>query len=144
MNQVYEKAYAEILEIIQYLPLEQYKQIPQEKINFYEKHKDITHNFKYNPSKTLQEQNTLRETNALIILLFRNFFATETQKDKVDLILQNNEDEHQSKLKEKYSYDKLFKRKMTNTIEKKNNLQIVVYKENTFTKIFNFIKKIFS
>ena len=40
MNNTYRRAYTELLEILKYLPQEEYEKIPKEKIEFYEKNKD--------------------------------------------------------------------------------------------------------
>ena len=143
---VYKRAYSELLEIIKYLPLNEYEQIPKKKIDFYERNKDQSYNFKYNPEKNLKEQNVLRETKALIVTLFRDVFANEKQKEKLEIILAQNEQKYQEELRKKYSEKELFKQK-TKDIEENvgednnNNSQLVVYKENIFTKIRSFIKR---
>ena len=142
----YYKANTEILEIIKYLPLKEQKMIPQEKIDFYERNKDQSYSFKYDPQKSLNEQNVLRETKALIVALFRDVFANEKQKEKLEIILAQNEQKYQEELRKKYSEKELFKQK-TKDIEENvgednnNNSQLVVYKENIFTKIRSFIKR---
>ena len=64
--QKYKRANSEILEIIKYLPLKEQKMIPQEKIDFYERNKDQSYSFKYDPQKSLNEQNVLRETKHML------------------------------------------------------------------------------
>ena len=49
----YPKAYKEVLEIIKYLPKEEYERIPKEKIEFFEKNCDKEYNFIFDISKTL-------------------------------------------------------------------------------------------
>lgn len=141
----FKRANSEILEIIKYLPLKEQKMIPQERIEYYEKNKDQFYNFNYNPAKTLIEQNVLRETKTLIVALFRDVFATEEQKEKLKIILAQNEKKYQEELRKKYSKKELFKQKTKNieevVEENYNNSQIVVYKENIFTKIRSFIKR---
>ena len=141
LNKTYEKAYAEILEIIKYLPSKEYNKIPRENIDFFENNKDNTHIFQYNPTKTLSEQNVLRETNALIISMFKDLFATKQQKEKIDGILQKNEENYQKNLKNKYGYEDMFKKKTT-SIEEENSTQIMGYKESFLKKIMYFIRKI--
>lgn len=50
MNNLYAKAYTEVLEIINHFSEDEYKKIPKEKIDFYEKHKDRKYDFKINPN----------------------------------------------------------------------------------------------
>ena len=147
MNQVYKKAYTELLEIIKYLPVDEYNKIPKEKIEFYEKNKDFSYNFNYNPYKTLNEQSVLRQTKVLIVNLFKEIKATEEQKDKLNRILIKNEQDYQNIAKEKYSYDNLFKKnqkddKTVNKKDQKNSTDMTIYKETIFTKIYSFLKKL--
>ena len=53
MSNNYKKAYSEILEIIKYLPEEERKKIPVEKIKFFEENCDKNYEFKYDSSKPL-------------------------------------------------------------------------------------------
>ena len=142
MNQVYKKAYTEILEIIKYLPYDEYKKITKEKVEFYKNYRDPLYQFKYNPYKSLNEQNVLRETKALIVDLFREVIATKEQKEKLNILLLQNEQEYQSKVHEKYSYDKLFNKKSKSINVHSANM--IVYKENIFVKIYHILKSIFN
>ena len=151
MNLVYKKAYTEILEIIKYLSRDEYEKIPKEKVEFYKNNKDSLYQFKYNPYKTLNEQKVLRETKVLIVDLFREVVATKAQKEKLNILLVQNEQEYQNKLQKEYSYDKLFNRKSKSIIEEnkqeEKNAQttnMIVYKENIFAKIYRVFKSIFN
>ena len=149
--QKYKRANSEILEIIKYLPLKEQKMIPQEKIDFYERNKDQSYSFKYDPQKSLNEQNVLRETKALIVALFRDVFATEEQKEKLKIVLAQNEQKYQEELSKKYTYDGLFDKKQKNDFTKDEktgtyveNKQMELYRDNIFAKILKFIKKWFN
>lgn len=151
MNQVYKKAYTEILEIIKYLSRDEYEKIPKEKVEFYKNNKDSLYQFKYDPYKTLNEQKVLRETKVLIVNLFRDVVATETQKEKLNILLVRNEQEYQNKLQKEYSYDKLFNKKTKSIIagnkkeeENVHSTNMIVYKENIFVKIYHIFKSIFN
>lgn len=146
MNQLNEKSYTEILEIIKYLPHDEYEKIPKEKLEFYKKYKDPLYKFEYNPSKSLNEQNVLRETKVLIVNLFRDVVATKVQKEKLNRILDHNEQEYQVELCEKYSYDKIFNKKniKAKTEKTEKNTQMVAYKENIFFKLYYIFKRLFN
>ena len=148
MSNNYEKAYTEVLEIIKYLPKEEYEKIPKEKIQFFEDNRDKDYIFKFDITKSLEEQKFLRETNAIIITLFRDFFATETQKEKLQKILIENEEKYQEELRKKYNPDDIFKNKRQNIVEEiqpteENTSMIVVNEEKWYKKIFNLIKSLF-
>ena len=67
----YAIAYKEVFEILKYISKEDYNKIPSEKIELYKVMQEKNYNFKYNPSKTLDEQNVSKRAKAIIALLFR-------------------------------------------------------------------------
>ena len=98
--------------------------------------------FAYNSNKTLQEQNVSETARTIIAILFRDYWATEVQKEKI-LASQSYERE---KLKEKmYNPDDIFKKKKEQLVEKNitNEVAMVEYKENILKKILNRVKKFF-
>ena len=135
MNDNYSKAYAEVIEIIKYLPKEEYEKIPKEKIEFYKENCDKDYNFKFDISKPIEEQKFLRETNAIIVTLFRDYFASETQKEKLKKILAENEEKYQGELRKKYNPDDLFK-KQEKEVKKENIALVEVKEENIIQKLF--------
>ena len=145
MNTTYAMAYTELLELLKYLPKEEYDRIPKEKIEFYEKNKDNNYKFVFNPAKPLQEQNISRKTNSIIVMLFRDYFASEVQKEKLKTILKQNDEKIQKEASEKYNPDNLFKKRTiveTNPIEE--NMALIEYKDSIFSKIIKKIKQIFT
>lgn len=82
-NDKYAKAYTEVLEILKYLPQNEYNKIDTERIKFFEANKDTSYKFRINPDIPLEKQNISIEANSIIIVLFRDYFATETQKKKI-------------------------------------------------------------
>lgn len=145
MGNNYEKAYTEILEILKYIPKEEYERIPKEKILFFEENCDKNYEFKFDINKSLDEQEFLRETNAIIVVLFRDYFATDTQKEKLQRILLENERKYQEELREKYNPDDIFKKKQVDIKKeeiKEENVQMVEYKEPILRRIVNKILEI--
>jgi len=149
MTNTYAKAYTEVLEILKYLPKEEYNKIPKERIQFYKKNKDDTYVYIYDTSKTLEEQKVSRKTKVIIISLFNEFFATSVQKEKLKLILKKNEEEYQTELSEMYDSDNLFKKKTIakndEELEENNTdkMLVIIEKENIFKRIINKIKRLF-
>ena len=113
----YANAYSEVLEILKYISKEDYEKIPNSKIELFETNHNKEYIFKYNPNKTLDEQNVSKTAKAIIAILFRDYWATEIQKEKI--ITKQNYDRKQleEKKKERYNSDNLFKNN-----EKKINL----------------------
>lgn len=156
-NTEYAIAYKEVFEILKYIPQEDYNKIPNEKIELYKAMQDKSYNFKYDPSKTLDEQNVTKRAKAIIGLLFRDYWAADTQREK---ILAKQKYERQKNEKEKiknYQYENLFtKNSIYNTFKNSQNEKVVEQKEETkdalikyndgnfITRLFNKIKRFFS
>ncbi len=150
INTIYAKAYTEVLEIIKYFPEEEYNKIPKEKIEFYESNKNRDYVFVINPEIDLSKQNISPEANAIIVNLFRDYFATEEQKAKLKEILDLNQQKEDEEKRKKYDSNDIFKRTNKNTevtnIENSNSntntTTLIEYKESFFTRFKNFIFKI--
>lgn len=108
VNNEYSIAYSEVLEILKHIPIEDYNKIPKSKIELFETNANNECTFKYNPSKTLKEQNVSNITKGIIILLFRDYWATELQRNKI--IAKQNYDRAklEEKKKEKYNQNNIF------------------------------------
>lgn len=150
MSDIYAKAYKEILEIIKCFPFEEYNRIPKEKIKFFEENMDKNYNFTINPNIDLSEQNISKETKALIVILYEDYFATEGQKEKIKEILELNQKNAEQEKREKYPPNDIFKDQKEGMKNKEQenfgkNIQkvsLVEYKETFFAKFKNFIIKL--
>lgn len=138
-------AYSEVLEILKHIPLEDYNKIPKTKIEFFKTNADNEYTFNYDPSKTLEEQNVSNITKGIIILLFRDYWATEIQRNKI--IAKQNYD--RMKLEEKkYNPDNIFINHYKNpfTDNTENNQELALIKTNNmkwYKKIWKLIKDFF-
>lgn len=145
INSVYAKAYTEVLEIISHFPKEEFSKIPLEKIEYYQKNMDKDYQFTINPKIDLSKQNISKEANAIIITLFRDYYATEEQKNKINEILKLNQITEENAKRKKYNPDDIFKNRETKDKENENsinNTQLIEYHESFFIKFKNFIKKL--
>ena len=151
INEKYGVAYSEILEILKYIPIEDYNKIPKTKIELFETNANNEYTFNYDPSKTLEEQNVSNITKGIIILLFRDYWATGVQRNKI--IAKQNYDRMklEEKKKEKYNPDNIFNKKqgvINDIVEEHNvkeeNMAIVKYKKQKwYQKIFDKILHMF-
>lgn len=144
-NENLKKALTEIDVILkEAIPNEEVKKLPKKLIDFIEENKNNNYNFKYNSSIELEEQNLLRETKIIIVMLYLNYWSNEDEKKDLIKILDDNEKKYIDEVNSKYSTEKLFKKDNTKQTENKteNNLPIE-YHESIFNKIINFIKRIF-
>lgn len=136
-------AYKEIYEILRIFPQELVAKIPQEKIRFF--YNNMDNSYEYNISKeTFDGQTMLEETKAILTILFRDYWATPVQKEKI-LSYENIErNKLEEETRRKYNPDNLFKKK-----EEQNYVEahieetaMVEYKESIFKRIVNKILNI--
>lgn len=137
-------AYKEIYEILRIFPQELVAKIPQEKIRFF--YNNMDNRYEYNISKeTFDGQTMLEETKAILTILFRDYWATPMQKEKI-LAYENsakNMIEEETRLK--YNPNNLFKKKAASKKpeEQIEETALVEYKESIFKRIVNKILNIF-
>ena len=146
MEDKYPKAYKQVIEILKYAPQEIVDKIPQKMIKTFKTNMDDKYDFKIDISKSFEEQDVLEETKAILANIFRDYWATPEQKERI-LEKEKNDREIEENIKrEKYNPDNLFKKKqkvIQQNEEIQNNLPVEIKKEKFYKKIINFMKKIF-
>lgn len=140
----YAVAYSEVLEILKYIPIEDYNKIPKAKIESFETNASNEYTFKYDPNKTLEEQNVSNIAKGIIILLFRDYWATELQRNKI--VAKQNYDRMklEEKKKEKYNPNNIFSNHYNDNTE--NNQELALIETNNmkwYKKIWNLLKNFF-
>lgn len=110
----YARAYIEVLEILKYVPIEDYNKIPKEQIKLFKKYATTDSTFIYNPSKTLDENKVSKITKGIIAILYRNYWATDEQRKKI-ITWQNLERQRiENKKRELYNPDNIFRKQDKN------------------------------
>lgn len=146
----YANAYTEVLEILKYISVEDYNKIPKNKIELFQTNANNDYHFTYTTEKTLNEQNVSKIAKGIIAIFYRDYWATDIQKEKI--IKKQNYDRHiieESKIE--FNPNDVFKRKTvlySNETYGKNdiynsNLPVEVKKQNWFQNIILFIKRWF-
>lgn len=130
----YKIAYSEVLEILRYISKEEFNKIPANMVEMFKANCSNENEFVYDPSKTLQEQNVSEIARTIIAILFRDYWATEVQKEKI--LAKQNFDREKIK-QEIYNPNNLFKNKQTIIEEKVEEQQLIVYRESIVKRIFN-------
>lgn len=152
MEDNYSKAYKEIVEILKYVPEESVNKIPKEMRDMFEAEQLKTYNFQIDTKKTFEEQELLEETKAILANIFRDYWATPYQKERIEAKEKYDRQKLEEEKAQKYNPDDLFKKKNIesvigntekDTIEN-SNLPIEVKKEKFYEKIINFFKRIFN
>lgn len=80
MKENYPKAYTEVLEIMNYMPKEDVNKIPKEMIEMFENKRDKSYVFNIKEIDDFTNLNILDETKAIIVNIFRDYWATPEQK----------------------------------------------------------------
>lgn len=142
-NIEYAIAYSEVLEILKHIPLQDYKKIPEDKIKLFKENAKKDYEFEYNPNISLKEQNVSKRGRAIIAILFRDYWATDIQRQKIINKQKKDRLELEEVKKQKYNTDVLFTNKETKTSISGNSVSMVEYKESVFIKIKNWFKRTF-
>ena len=145
----YANAYSEVLEILKYIPVKDFNKIPKNKMELFKTYANSKYSFNYNPNKTLAEQKVSKIAKGIIAILFRDYWATKIQREKIISKQKYDRIKLEEEKREKYNTD-IFQdrnnhRQEQNIVEdiSKNEVAMVEYKEPVFRKIINKIKEIF-
>ena len=149
MEDNYPKAYKEVIEILKYVPQESVNKIPNEMLETFKIKMDNNYNFSIDINKKLEEQNLLDETKAILANIFRDYWATDYQRERIKAKENYDRQKIEEEKKLKYNSDIFAKRRSENAgIKEKqseviNTLPIKSKKERFYLKIINFLKKMF-
>lgn len=140
MDIKYSNAFSEVLVLFDNFLLEDdYNKIPKEQIEFMKKNSNLDYIYEIDESKDLMDQDVSKEAKAVILSLFKSYFADNEKKKKIDYYLMLND-------KERYLKEiNLINKKEDNYIENKNlqlsnepmEKSLIVKKENIFKRFFN-------
>ena len=148
MEDNYSKAYKEIIEILKYVPQESVNKIPQIMIDTFKSKMDINYEFEIDINKSFEEQKILEETKAILANIFRDYWATPYQKERIEAKEKYDRKKIEEKNREQFNTDIFNNQKYSNEITNKkeisNNLPIEAKKDNFYKRILAFFKKLFN
>ena len=131
-------------EILINIPNEDFNKIPNEIIQMLEAKRNKEYKFELDRNLEFDKQNILRETKVLLAILYRDYWATTEERERIKqkwkIDIQKDED-----LKRiKYDTD-IFKSKREIKTDEQfiENSMIAIQEEKWYKKIFNIIKRIF-
>lgn len=133
--------YSELYELIELLDGNDRSKIPDDIIKNIEDNRDKKYTKKYISYDTINENDVNEKTITLFTKLFLDYIATETEKNEIYEILNEND----KKISEKYSIENVFKkRKERNTSEEiVTSTALVEVKESKLRMIWNKILAFF-
>lgn len=139
----YANAYKEVLIVLNNLAIEDYNKIPQKYIDFFKSNCNNEYDFKYDISKSFEEQDLLDDTKYILFKLFEQFGATNKQKEKINIYRKNYYNKLEKEKREKYNLDNIFKNEQysisCDSREKGQDKQSIIKqkKQKWYEKIFN-------
>ena len=141
----YAMAYREVVEILKYVPDEDVKKIPKEKLEFYKSNMDNEYNYKLDMTKEFEEQKMSDTTKAILANIFRDYWANPYQKERIIAKEKFDLEKLEEEKREKYNPDNIFKdRKEEQQRDVENtNLPVEIKKESFFKKLIGFITRLF-
>ena len=143
----YSRAFSEVLEVLKYIPKEEYEKIPLEMIELMEDNCLKDYDVEYNSNLTLSEQNFSEEAKYIIAVFFRDYWATDVQKNKI-LLNEKHHDYLENLEKEKKFNVNVFEDSSKNVEidnkQEENNKLAIIEKESIFKRIIKKIKNYFN
>lgn len=145
--------YSELYGILKILKDEDVRKIPNKLYNIIENERLDTYNPLYDSSLPLSKQKLKRETFAMLVLLYLNYWCdSKEKKENINKMLKLNSEKKHQRMMEMYSSENIFKNinavkenvdeKMAEEIVKKEDKSMVESKKDGFFKII--LKKIIS
>ena len=142
-NIEYIQANTEIKCLLKYFPINYIKKLPTKLLEMIYRNSDEKYNIDVDLNKDLRSQNISKKTKDMLAVLTYNYWSDETEKKDIIERLNENENNYQENLREKYNPDSIFKNKVRKTEAVENSIAMVEYKESIFTKIKNWLKRFF-
>ena len=137
---VYRKAYTELCEVLKILSKDELKKIPPVIRRNLKNKKDIEYDFKLDPNKTLEDQELLPETKALIVKIYEKFICSEEERDRWEIYDRFCLDRIEEKKREKYNPDVFHNNE--EFIEKGEMGLIEVNKKGLIKRFLNWLKRV--
>ena len=142
MENNYNKAYVEVLEVLKYIPKEDLKKVPKDIIETLENKKDMEYKYELNKNVAFENQILMQETKAILANFFRDYWATPEQRNAIKEKERKEEwEEEQNKIK--IDYDAVFKRNTKLAPPKQETKIVVVEEKKWYEKFVDWIKNIF-
>lgn len=145
--EVYHKAFKEFMEIVKFFPKNEYKKIPKSFIQFIEENMDDSYEYTVEHVDDFQNQEMLEETRVLLSIVYRDYLASDEEKEQI-IKIENEEYLQEEKIKqEKYDINALFEKRASDKIKIQNEVLIeknlIVVEEKWYKKLLNKIRGFF-
>lgn len=109
MDDTYEKAYTEVIELLRFFPRESVEKIPKERLKLYIDKMDKSYHYKVDKSKTFEQQQMSEKTKAIFANIFRDYWATDYQRERILAKENYDNQKREEEKRNKYNPDNIFK-----------------------------------
>lgn len=138
----YANAFTEVYEILKHLDKDEYNKISFNLIETIQNNRNTNYLYTIKSEKKLEEQKMLPETKAILFNIFRDYLATEEQKQKIKIWQLEDLRKLEEDKKKNYNVDVFFNKNIHNTTISKSGNELIEVKETSLLeKIINKIKK---
>lgn len=138
------KAYKEVLEILKYIPREDYDKIPKNIIRKFKKEQDIEYFYQVTEFADFNKQRMLEETEIILSVLYRDYWADKNRKKIICAMeMQEKRKIEEEKSKNYVSLNNIFQKEEITRNENIEKQLVSVEKENFFKEIIKEIIKFF-
>ncbi len=145
MKEVYREAFSEVYAILELMPVNLLKKIPERFRQIIKSEKSI--NYKPIISEPIEEFELKEESIIILALIYRDFLCSKEEKEKLKLRDAQRVREAEDEIREKYNPDDIFKNRNNRKIDKNEDIvtetSIAVVEEKWYEKLFNIVKRIF-
>lgn len=148
VDEIYQNAFKEVNRILENTDEELVKRIPTKFMDFIKSNMNINYVTNIKPEIDIDKQKLLRETESILSLIYRTYWATDEEKNE---FLKNDRAEFYEKeerKKEEYAgknIDEIFQKRKIATENALNNSLMVIEKDGfikrIFKKILNLLKR---
>lgn len=143
----YACAYKEVIEVLKYTKREDVNKIPKSRILLWRINMNKDYDFKIDTTKALEEQNLSKEAKAIIANIFKKYWATDYQKERIEAKEKYDIEQMEKEKYQKYNPDDIFKNRKQNIQQEEvasKTVSMVEYREPLFKRILNKLKNIFN
>lgn len=137
----YAYAYKEVIELLKYFSLEDVEKIPEDLIKVFLYNMDTEYVYNVDEEKTFEEQTMLEETKVIFAIIFRDYWATDYQRERILAKEENDKKRIEEEKSRKYNTNNIFKEKVNKSVYE--NLPTIIEENSFFKNIINKIINIF-
>ena len=148
IDEIYKNSFKEVYDILENTEEDLLSKIPNSFMNFIKNNMNVDYKTSINLNETIDKQHLLKETEAILSLIYRSYWATDEEKNefakKDNLELLKEEEQKKEQYQGKDIYKVFEERKNLNTITVDNNLMVIEnesFIKRIFRKFLNIFKK---